>query len=541
MFMLNIRHILERARIYFGKKEIVSRTEEGRVRYTYREMFDRVCKLVNALDGLGIGYGDRVASVAWNTHRHLELHFAVPAMGAVLHTVNLRYSPEEMIYAINRAKDRILFVDPDMIPTIKKILDRLETVEKIVIMSSKEHGDLGLGKPIYIYEELLDRSGSECKLRDVDENSPAVMCFTSGTTGFPKGVIYTHRGIFLRSLASCLADTYALSERDTILHIVPMFHISSWFMPYAATLVGAKQVLPGPRPRPETIYELIRGEGVTVSDGAPTVWIDFLNYLKSRGEKSVEPLRRLIIGGSAPSKALIKSYWELGVEVYHAWGMTETYDSAAAFTRPKSYLESFSEEAKLDLVAKQGLPFPGIEVMIVDESGRPLPWDGKSVGELLIRGAWVVEEYYMDPEATKRSFLNGWLKTGDLVTIDEEGYIEIVDRAKDVIKSGGEWISSVRIENEAMAHPAVLEAVAIAVPHPRWGERPLLVVRLREGYAGRVSKEDILGFLRERLPVKWWVPDDLVFVDEIPKTGTGKFDKKVLRERFRDYYGGSGS
>lgn len=539
MFMLNIRHILERARLYFGRKEIVSRTDEGYVRYTYRDMFDRVCRLINALEGLGIGYGDRVASMAWNTHRHLELHFAVPVMGAVLHTVNLRYSPEEMIYTINKAGDRILFVDPDMIPTVRKILEKLETVESVVIMSSKGHEDLGFNKPVYIYEELLEKSSSECRLRDIDENSPAAMCFTSGTTGFPKGVTYTHRGIFLRSLATCLADTYALSERDVILHIVPMFHISSWFMPYAATLVGAKQVLPGLRPKPEIIYDLIKKEGVTVSDGAPTVWIDFLNYLRTRGEKNIEPLRRLIIGGSAPPKALIKSYWELGVEVYHAWGMTETYDSAAAFTRPKSYLEDLSEEARLGLVAKQGLPFPGIEVMVVDESGKPLPWDGRSIGELLIRGAWVVEEYYGDPEATKKSFLNGWLRTGDLVTIDGEGYIEIVDRVKDVIKSGGEWISSVRVENEAMAHPAVLEAVAIAVPHPRWIERPLLIVKLREGYAGKVSKEDILGFLRERLP-KWWVPDDVVFVDEIPKTGTGKFDKKVLRERFKDYYRGSG-
>ncbi|HWQ16783.1 MAG TPA: long-chain fatty acid--CoA ligase [Sulfolobales archaeon] len=539
MFMLNIRHILERARLYFGKKEIISRTYDGYVRYTYMDMFDRVCRLINALESLRIGYGDRVASMAWNTHRHLELHFAVPAMGAVLHTVNLRYSPEEMIYTINKAGDRILFVDPDMIPTVKKILEKLETVESVVIMTSKDPEGLDFERPVYMYEELLERSSGGCRLRDVDENSPAVMCFTSGTTGFPKGVIYTHRGIFLRSLATCLADTYALSERDVILHIVPMFHISSWFMPYAATLVGAKQVFPGPRPKPEIIYDLIKREGVTVGDGAPTVWIDFLNYLRAHGEKSIEPLKRLIIGGSAPPKALIKSYWELGVEVYHAWGMTETYDSAAAFTRPKSYLENLSEEERLGLVAKQGLPFPGIEVMVVDEGGKPLPWDGKSVGELLIRGAWVVEEYYGDPEATKKSFLNGWLKTGDLATIDGEGYIEIVDRVKDVIKSGGEWISSVKVENEAMAHPAVLEAVAIAVPHPRWGERPLLIVKLRDGYAGKVSKEDILGFLRERL-LKWWVPDDVVFVDEIPKTGTGKFDKKVLRERFRDYYRGSG-
>jgi fatty-acyl-CoA synthase len=248
-------------------------------------------------------------------------------------------------------------------------------------------------------------------------------------------------------------------------------------------------------------------------------------------------LKRLVIGGAAPPKALIKAYREMGIEVPHAWGMTETYDSAVAFTRPKSYLEPLSEEARLELVAKQGLPFPGIEVMIADEKGNPLPWDGRSVGELLIRGAWVVEEYYEDPEASKKSFYNGWLRTGDLARIDEEGYIEIVDRVKDVIKSGGEWISSVKLENEAMAHPAVLEAVAIAVPHPRWGERPLLIAKLKPEYAGKVTKDDLLSFLRERLP-KWWLPDDVVFVEDIPKTGTGKFDKKLLRERFREHYGG---
>ncbi|MEM4970767.1 MAG: long-chain fatty acid--CoA ligase [Sulfolobales archaeon] len=537
--MLNIRHILERARLYFGKKEIVSRTEEGIYRYTYGDMYKRVCRLANALEELGVKRGDRVASIAWNTHRHLELHLAVPAIGGVLHTVNIRYTPEEMVYTINKARDKILFVDRDQIPTVEKIYRDLRSVESVVIMGSKDSEKLSIdGAEIYYYEDLIERSSDRYEFPDLDESLPAAMCFTSGTTGMPKGVVYTHRGIFLRALASCLVDTYAISERDVVMHVVPMFHISSWFMPYAATLVGSKQVFPGPRPRPEILYSLIKSEGVTVSDGAPVVWIDFLNYFTRFGRREdISTLKRLIIGGSAPPRALIKAYKELGIDVLHAWGMTETYDSAVAFTRPKSYLEGLSEDAILDLKAKQGLPFPGIEVMIVDEKGDPLPWDGRSVGELLIRGAWVVEEYYDDPEATRKSFYRGWLRTGDLATIDEEGYIEIVDRVKDVIKSGGEWISSVRVENEAMAHPAVLEATAIAVPHPRWGERPLLIVKLKPEYVGRTSKEDILSFLRERLP-KWWVPDDVVFLEEIPKTGTGKFDKKLLRERFKNYYGG---
>jgi len=540
MFMLNIRHILERARLYFGKKEIVSRAEEGLLRYTYSGMYRRVCKLANALEDLGFGKGVRVASLAWNTHRHLELHFAVPAIGGTLHTVNLRYTPEEIAYTVNKARDKALFIDQDQIPVIEKIYSELETVEALVVMGHrKDEGPKVSGAKVYHYEDLIEGYRDLYSFPDLDENSPAVMCFTSGTTGKPKGVVYTHRGIFLRALASCLADTYSISERDVVMHVVPMFHISSWFMPYAATLVGSKQVLPGPRPKPEVLYSLIKSEGVTVSDGAPVVWIDFLDYFRRLGRREdIASLKRLIIGGSAPPKALIKAYRELGVEVLHAWGMTETYDSAVAFVRPKSYLEDISEEAELELASRQGLPFPGIEAMIVDEGGRPLPWDGRSVGELLIRGAWVVEEYYEDPEATKKAFHSGWLRTGDLATIDGEGYIEIVDRLKDVIKSGGEWISSVRVENEAMAHPAVLEAVAIAVPHPRWGERPLLLVKLKPEYSGKTSKEDILGFLRGRLP-KWWLPDDIVFVDEIPKTGTGKFDKKLLRERFRDYYGGS--
>jgi fatty-acyl-CoA synthase len=539
MFMLNIRHILQRAALYFKKKIIVSRTEEGIFRYTYEDMYRRVCRLVNALEKMGLKKGDKVGSIAWNTHRHLELHFAVPCMGSILHTINLRYTPEEMIYTINKAGDKFLFIDRDQIDLIRRIVDKLPSIEGIVIMDSRSREDISFNRiDVYHYEKLLDESKDSCSFLDIDENSPAVMCFTSGTTGMPKGVVYTHRGIFLRSLATCLADTYAISESDVIMHVVPMFHISSWFMPYAATLVGSKQVFPGPRPRPDILFELIKSEGVTVSDGVPTVWIDFLNYVKSTNKHNeISTLKRLIVGGSAPPKAMIRTYKkELGIDIIHAWGMTETYDSAVAFVKPKSYMDNIPEEQKLNLISKQGLPFPGIEVMIVDENGNQLPWDEKSIGELLIRGAWVIEEYYESPENTKKSFINGWLRTGDIVTIDSEGYIEIVDRLKDIIKSGGEWISSVKIENEAMAHPAVLEAVAVAIPHPRWGERPLLIVKLKPGFHDKVSKEDIISFLNMRLP-KWYVPDEVIFVDDIPKTGTGKFDKKVLREKYKGFYG----
>jgi fatty-acyl-CoA synthase len=542
MFQLNIRHILERSRLYFGKKEIVSRIEEGLIfRYTYKDLYKRVCRLANALENLGFRK-DRVASMAWNTHRHLELHLAIPAMGGILHTVNLRFTPEEIIYTINKARDKILFLDPDQIPTIETIHGNLETLEAIVIMGHRNVEKPSInGIKVYNYEELLENASDKYDFPDIEERSPAIICFTSGTTGKPKGVVYTHRGIFLRAMASCLVDTQAISERDVFLHVVPMFHISSWFMIYAATLAGSKQVFPGPRPKPETLYNLIKSEGVTVSDGVPTVWIDFLNYVRQFGKKEdISSLKRIFVGGSAPPKALIKVYKEeLGIQIVHAWGMTETYNSAVGFMM-KSYLESLPDEAKIELMAMQGLPFPGIEVMIVDEKGNPLPWDGKSVGELLVRGAWVINEYYEDPEVTRKSFYGDWLRTGDLARINEEGYIEIVDRVKDVIKSGGEWISSVKLENEAMAHPAVLEATAIAVLHPKWGERPLLIVKLKPEFTGKVTKENILNFLRERLP-KWWVPDDIVFVEEIPKTSTGKFDKKLLREMFKNYYGGEWS
>jgi fatty-acyl-CoA synthase len=535
MFYLNIRHILERACLYFSRKEIVFRTVQGDVgRYSYEAFYGRVCKLANALrSDLNISEGDRVASFGWNTHRHLELHFAAPCIGAVLHTVNIRFSPDEIVYAVNHAEDKVMFLDVDLLPTIESIADKLKTVESFVVMDPTSSVKL---RNLYVYEDLINGRSASLSFPDVNENLPAVMCYTTGTTGKPKGVLYTHRGIFLRSMATCLADTYALSERDVIMHVVPMYHISGWFMPYAATLVGSKQVLPGARIRPEILYELIRREKVTVSDGVPTVWIDFLNYVRSSGcREDISSLKRLVVGGSAPPKSLIKAFKEeFGVEVIHAWGMTETYDSAIAY-RLKSYLENLSEDDKYNVMAKQGLPFPGIEINALDERGKPIAWNGREQGELVIRGAWIINEYYKDPERTRESFIGDWLRTGDIVTIDGEGYVQIVDRLKDVIKSGGEFISSVALENEIMAHPAVFEAAVIAVPHQRWVERPLACVVLKQEFKGKVSREDIIKSIRDKFP-RWWLPDDILFLDEIPKTSVGKFDKKVLRQKLHNYY-----
>jgi len=528
-----MKHILERARLYFGRKEIVSRVVDGEiVRYNYEEFYRRVCKLSNVLrNDLNVKEGDVIGSFGWNTHRHLELHFAVPCLKAILHTINIRFSPDEVIYTVNHAGDKVIFLDSDFLQVVESISDRLETVERFVIMGPKQSTKL---RNAYFYEEMLSRAGSSFNFSDIDENSPAVMCYTTGTTGKPKGVMYTHRGIFLRSMATCLADTYALSERDVIMHVVPLYHISGWFMPYAATLTGSKQVLPGVRPRSETLYELIRDEKVTVSDGVPTVWIDFLNFARARDKRDISSLKRLIVGGSAPPKSLIKAYWEeLGVKVIHAWGMTETYDSAVACML-KSYIEDLPEEIRYNVMAKQGLPFPGIEVNAINEYGKPIQWNGEEKGELIIRGAWIIDEYYRDPERTRESFIDGWLRTGDVVTIDSEGYICIVDRLKDVVKSGGEFISSIILENEIMAHPAVLEAAVIAVPHERWMERPLACVVLKQEFKDKISERDILSFLDGKVP-RWWIPDNVVFLDAIPKTSVGKFDKKTLRQMFSKY------
>jgi len=530
MFNLNIRHILWRATKLFGKKKLVERRPDGAIgNITYLELEDIARQLASALRStLSLGPGERVASMCWNTLKHLTLHFAVPLAGLVLHTVNLRFSQDQIVYSINKARDRVIFVDPDMLPTLRQVFDRLETVEEVVVT---EHTSQLEGPRARFFDDLLRGAGRGFEFEDSGENDPALMCFTTGTTGAPKGVLYTHRGVFLRALTTGLEDTYALSEKDTVLNVVPMYHISSWFIPYAAALFGSSQVFPGPHPTPKTILELIEREKVTVSDGVPTVWLDVLNHAKNLNVNMLETLRRIIVGGSAVPETLIRSYGELGVEVIHAWGMTETYDSAVA-TYIKSYLKKeMGDEVRLR--KKQGLPFPCIEVDLVDESGRRQPWDGKSVGELIIRGAWVIDGYYERPDSGKESHIDGWFRTGDVVTIDPEGYVEVVDRLKDLIRSGGEWISSVELENAIMGHPAVREAAVVGLKHPRWGERPLALVALKEGH--NLSKEELKNYLSKRLP-RFWLPDEVVFVEHIPKTSVGKFDKKLIRQNYGNLY-----
>ncbi|WP_322800767.1 long-chain fatty acid--CoA ligase [Thermoflexus sp.] len=529
---LTLHHFLDRAARLFPRKEIATRTAAGMHRYTYADFHQRVHRLAHALNRLGIGRGDRVATFAWNTYRHLEIYFAAPCMGAVLHTLNIRLAPDQLIYIINHAEDRVIFVDASLVPLLERIRDRIPTVKAFVIMSDTGPIQTTLS-PALDYEALIAESPeAPYPWPRLDENAAAGMCYTSGTTGNPKGVVYSHRAIFLHSMALCLADTFGICERDVLMPVVPMFHANAWGMPFAGVMVGAKLVFPGPHLQPRDIAELIQNERVTVTAGVPTVWIG-LYALLERERYDLSSLRVMPVGGSAMPRALIEAFEKrFGIRIAHAWGMTEM-TPLGTVANLKSYMESWPDEERFAVRAKQGLPVVGVEIRAVDEQGREVPWDGRTMGELQVRGPWVIRAYYNDPR-TAEAFQDGWFRTGDVVTIDPEGYIQIVDRTKDLIKSGGEWISSVDLENALMAHPKVLEAAVIAVPHPKWQERPLAVVVPRPEFKEDLTKEELMEFLRPRF-AKWWLPDDIVFVEAIPKTSVGKFDKKVLREQFKDY------
>ncbi|MDT7883984.1 MAG: long-chain fatty acid--CoA ligase [Thermoflexus sp.] len=529
---LTLHHFLDRAARLFPRKEIATRTAAGMHRYTYADFHRRVHRLAHALTRLGIGRGDRVATFAWNTYRHLEIYFAAPCMGAVLHTLNIRLAPDQLIYIINHAEDRVIFVDASLVPLLERIRDQIPTVKAFVIMSDTGPVQTSLS-PALDYEALLAESPeAPYPWPRLDENAAAGMCYTSGTTGNPKGVVYSHRAIFLHSMALCLADTFGICERDVLMPVVPMFHANAWGMPFAGVMVGAKLVFPGPHLQPRDIAELIQNERVTVTAGVPTIWIG-LYALLERERYDLSSLRVMPVGGSAMPRALIEAFEKrFGIRIAHAWGMTEM-TPLGTVANLKSYMESWPDEERFAVRAKQGMPVVGVEIRAVDEQGREVPWDGKTMGELQVRGPWVIRAYYNDPR-TAEAFQDGWFRTGDVVTIDPEGYIQIVDRTKDLIKSGGEWISSVDLENALMAHPKVLEAAVIAVPHPKWQERPLAVVVPRPEFKEDLTKEELLEFLRPRF-AKWWLPDDIVFVEAIPKTSVGKFDKKVLREQFKDY------
>jgi len=530
-YQLTLTPMLERARLLHGKREIVSRLPTGVHRYTYADYVRRVDRLAGALTKLGIRRGDRVATFAWNSYRHLEVYFAAPCMGAVNHMLNIRLFPDQLAYIANHAGDKVVFVDASLLPVFNQIRDRLRTVEQVIVMDDTGQGvDPAQGLD---YEALLADAPERFEYPELSERDAAAMCYTSGTTGNPKAVLYSHRSLALHTLAAAATDTLALSGHDTILSIVPMFHANAWGIPYGAVMLGSKMVLPGSFMQPKDLAELIAAEQVTLIGGVPTIIGGLYEYLRThKNECDASSVRTIVVGGAACPRRLMEGFHrDFGVWITHAWGMTETTPVGTVGTI-KSNLLAEGDEVALGYRLKQGVPAPYVELRIVNEQGEVLPHDGVAFGELQVRGPWVVREYYEDPR-NPDCFQDGWFRTGDVATVDAEGYIQLVDRTKDVVKSGGEWISSVEIENTLMSHPAVAEAAVIGVAHPKWQERPLACVVVKPD-GEQPTRDELIEFLRPKM-ASWWLPDDVVFIDAVPKTSVGKFDKKVLREQFKDH------
>ena len=523
-FPLTITAVLRHGASVYGSSECVTWTDSGPRRATFAEVAANVGRLAHALTKLGIAPGDRVGTFMWNSQEHLEAYFAIPAMGAVLHTLNIRLFPEQLAYVINHAEDRVVLVDDSLVPVLAKIVPELTSVERFVIVGDGDASALGRDIPISRYSELLGAESSDYDWPELDERQAAAMCYTSGTTGNPKGVAYSHRSSFLHSLASLSQNGLGLHERDRILTIVPMFHANAWGIPYSAFLCGASLVMPGRFLQAEPLTRMVKEEGVTFSGAVPTIWADIFRYGEEH-EIDLSSIRMIICGGSAVPRSLMENFEKrYRVRIVQAWGMTET-SPLAAVAHPPVDVE-LGSPAEMDWRAKTGRVVGGVELRIVDDHGQPMPWDGEAVGEIEVRGPWITGSYYRDPSPEK--FDDGWLRTGDVGSVSPEGFVQITDRAKDVIKSGGEWISSVELENILMGHPDVVEASVIGVPDPRWDERPLAcVVRKTDS---SVDAATLAAFLAGHV-AKWQVPERWSFIDEVPKTSVGKFDKKVLRAR----------
>ncbi|MGN7479097.1 long-chain fatty acid--CoA ligase [Solibacillus silvestris] len=528
---LVLNGFLKRAQRYFPNKQIISRTSPTMThRISFKDYAKRTHRLADALTKLGMTRGTKVGTFAWNHHRHLEAYFAIPCSGAILHTINIRLAPEHIIYIINHAQDEILLIDGDLFPLVEPALGHLKTVKHIIVMSDDPVAPQSSFPNVHSYEQLLQEADENFEFpADLDENMQAGMCYTSATTGMPKGVIYTHRSIVLHSLALGLAESFGIKESDTALPVVPMFHVNAWGFPFAALNFGANIVLPGPMMTPSLILDLMEQEKVTITAGVPTIWLGALAE-QEKQPRDLSSTRLIISGGSASPKGLIQAYNEkLGVPYVNAYGMTET-SPLVSMSHPTTEMSSYTDEELLNIRVTQGLTVSLIETEVVNEKGH-VPWDGETMGELRVRGPWIASEYYND-ERTNEAFRDGWLYTGDIAVLTKEGYIKITDRTKDLIKSGGEWISSVDLENALMSHPAVFEAAVIAVPHPKWQERPLACVVLKQDAAA--SKEELIHSIENDF-AKWWLPDDVVFLNEIPKTSVGKFLKAKLREELKDY------
>lgn len=529
---LTIGNLLERARKLHRRREVVSRTPAGVHRYTYADYVARVDRLAGALHRLGVRRGDRVATLAWNSYRHFEVYFAAPCMGAVIHTLNVRLFPDQLVYIANHAQDKVVCVDATLLPLFQQIRPRLETVEHVIVIPDD-------GQPVdpavgLDYEQLLADAPAAFEYPVLDENDAAGMCYTSGTTGHPKAVLYSHRAIVLHTLAQVAADGMGLKGEDAILAIVPLFHANAWGLPYAAVMTGAKMVWPGHFMQPPDLAQMVESERVTCIAGVPTIIGGLYQYLAAvRGRHDISSVRSIVVGGAACPRSLMEAFHrDFGIWITHAWGMTET-TPLGSIGILKPHLQALPPADQLRFRLKQGLPAPFVDVRIVNEAGAPLPWDGVAFGELQVRGPWIVSAYFDDPR-NPECFQDGWFRTGDVASIDPEGYLQLVDRTKDVVKSGGEWISSVELENALMMHPGVQEAAVIGVAHPKWQERPLACVVARPEAQGKITATDLLDSIRDKFAA-WWLPSGIEFIDAIPKTSVGKFDKKVLRERFKDY------
>ncbi len=525
---LLISTLLVHAERHHGDQEVVSRRVEGDIhRETYRELAARSRRMAKAIAALGVQPGQRVATLAWNGHRHMELYYAVSGSGAVLHTLNPRLHPDQVVYIADHAEDQVLFFDLTFLPLVEAIAGRVKTIRKFVAMTSRAHMPAASKiDGLLCYEDLLEACDERFTWPEFDENQASSLCYTSGTTGNPKGVLYSHRSTLLHTFAIALPDALNVSARDSVLPVVPMFHVNAWGLPYAACMMGAKLVFPGPGLDGKSLYELFETERVTVSAGVPTVWQGLLGFVEAGGLK-FSTMRRTVIGGSACPPAMMKAFQErYDVQVIHAWGMTEMSPVGTAASLKGKHLD-LSQEERMAVQSTQGRAVFGVDMKIVGEDGQALAWDGKVSGELLVRGPWIIQSYFKSEGGDP--LVDGWFPTGDVATIDADGYMHITDRSKDVIKSGGEWIGSIDLENIAMAHPAVAMAACIAATHAKWDERPLLIVVKKP--STDVTRDELIAFFEGRI-AKWWTPDDVVFVDAIPLGATGKMLKNRLREQY---------
>jgi fatty-acyl-CoA synthase len=533
-FPLTLNHIRRRMRSCNAGAELVTLMPDGSVeRATHEQLSDRIDRLALALSRLGVEPGDRVGTFAWNNQRHFELYFAVPCTGAVLHTLNIRLFEEQLTYIVNHAEDRVIFVDESLVPALAKLAPTFESVRHYVVMGDGEIDQAELERlpNVLRYEDLLEQAASDASAPfdypELDERQAAALCYTSGTTGNPKGVLYSHRSISMHSSATLMADANGLSRADRVLAVVPMFHANAWGLPYGAALAGADLIMPDRFLGAEALAKLITTERPTLMGCVPTIFADLLRYADEHPEVDLTSLTNAACGGSAVPRQLMKDFEERhGVRIFQAWGMTET-SPVATYSRPR---EGEHDDAYWEDRAKQGRPLPWVELRLVDDDGEEVPWDGEATGEIEVRGPWIASSYFRD-DTEEQKFDAGWLRTGDIAAVDEKAFVQITDRSKDVIKSGGEWISSVELENELMSHPDVVEAAVIAKPDERWAERPLCCVVLRE--QATADAPELVEHLRDKV-ARWWLPDEFAFIAEIPKTSVGKFDKKVLRGRLAE-------